>query len=204
MARRVVDTAEVLDTAGRLLGTRGVDGVTMTAVLHEAGISSGSLYYRFPDRAALLAALWNRAIQRFHGDAYPLFEGDPVTAAIALARYTVHWCTAEPVNAQVLLAGRSRLGTEQWSPEARATEQAEAARWNAAIGDLIHRLRERTPVPTTELLLVVVDLPYASVRRYLGSRKGIPPDLADVVAGTIARALTRPDAEQAPRDNSGG
>lgn len=190
MPRPTHDTSAILDAAGRLLGAGGPAAVTMAAVVREAGVPSGSLYYRFPDRPALLATLWNRAIESYHGDAYPLFDGDdPVDAAAGLAAYTVRWCQAEPAHAHVLLAGRARFDADAWPDAARETEAAESARWNAAIRALTRRLRERTSAPTTEILLVAVDLPYAAVRRYLSGGRPVPPDLADVVAGIVRRSF---------------
>jgi AcrR family transcriptional regulator len=189
MPRPTHDTSTILDAAGRILGAEGLAKVTMAAVIREAGVPSGSLYYRFPDRPALLAALWNRAIESYHRDAYPLFEGDPVEAAAALAAYTVRWCEAEPAHAHVLLAGRSRFDADAWPDAARQAEAAESVRWNQAIRGLTRRLRAETSVPITEILLVVVDLPYAAVRRYLGGDTPIPADLAEVVAGIVRTSL---------------
>jgi AcrR family transcriptional regulator len=188
MPRATHDTSAILDAAGRILGAEGLAKVTMAAVIREAGVPSGSLYYRFPDRPALLAALWNRAIASYHSDAYPLFEGDPVEAAAALAAYTVRWCQAEPAHAHVLLAGRSRFDADAWPESARTAEAVESARWNDAIRGLTRRLRGQTSATTTEILLVV-DLPYAAVRRYLSGDKPIPGDLADVVAGIVRTSL---------------
>jgi AcrR family transcriptional regulator len=189
MPRPTHDTSAILDAAGRILGADGLAKVTMAAVIREAGVPSGSLYYRFPDRPALLAALWNRAIESYHRDAYPLFDGDPVEAAAVLAAYTVRWCQAEPAHAHVLLAGRSRFDADAWPEPAREAEAAESARWNEAIRGLTRRLRAETSVTTTQILLVVVDLPYAAVRRYLSGGKPIPDDLADVVAGLVRASL---------------
>ncbi|WP_423463103.1 TetR/AcrR family transcriptional regulator [Promicromonospora sp. MS192] len=192
MPRPTHDTSAILDAAGRILGAGGPAAVTMAAVVREAGVPSGSLYYRFPDRPALLATLWNRAVESYHRDAYPLFDGDPVDAAAALAAYTVRWCQAEPAHAHVLLAGRARFEADAWPEAARETEAAESDRWNAAIRGLTRRLRARTTVPTSEILLVVVDLPYAAVRRYLSGDRPIPADLADVVSGIVRRSFDDP------------
>jgi AcrR family transcriptional regulator len=189
MPRPIHDTSAILDAAGRILGSDGPAKVTMAAVIREAAVSSGSLYYRFPDRPALLAALWNRAIESYHRDAYPLFHGDPVEAAAALAAYTVRWCQAEPTHAHVLLAGRSRFDVDAWPESAQEVEAVESARWNEAIRGLTRRLRDQTSVTTTQILLVVVDLPYAAVRRYLSGGRPIPEDLADVVAELVRTSL---------------
>ena len=106
-----------------------------------------------------------------------------------LAAYTVRWCEAEPAHAHALLAGRTRFEPDAWPEAARDAEATEGARWNEAIRGLTRRVRGETSVSMTELLLVVVDLPYAAVRRYLSGGRPIPGDLADVVAGIVRTSL---------------
>ncbi|AXK87910.1 TetR/AcrR family transcriptional regulator [Nocardia farcinica] len=190
MARLVHDTDHILDTAARLLRDTGPAGVTVSAVVRAAGVSSGSVYHRFPDRAALLGALWTRTLARYHGAAYPLFDGDPVEAATALAEYTVRWCADNPLDAHVLLTGAARFGADAWPEAVRAEREAENERWNAAIRDLIRRLCDRTGRSRTAVLLAAVDLPTAAVRRYLVSGTPIPDDLPAVTAQTVRGALS--------------
>ncbi|WP_159928566.1 MULTISPECIES: TetR/AcrR family transcriptional regulator [Nocardia] len=189
MPRLVHDTDHILDTAAQLLRTGGVAGVTVSAVVRAAGVSSGSVYHRFPDRAALLGALWTRTLARYHTAAYPLFDGDPVEAAVALAGYTVRWCAANPLDAHVMLTGAARFGADAWPEMVRAERDAENERWNSAMRDLVARLGEQTGRGRTALLLAAVDLPIAAVRRYLTSSSAIPADLADVTAALVRDAL---------------
>ncbi|GAB2665488.1 TetR/AcrR family transcriptional regulator [Nocardia goodfellowii] len=189
MPRLVHDTDHILDTAARLLHDGGPAGVTVSAVIRAAGVSSGSVYHRFPDRAALLGALWTRTLLRYHTEAYPLFDGDPVEAAVALAEYTVRWCAASPLDAHVLLTGAARFGADAWPHAVRAERDTENERWNAALRDLVDRLRTRTGRSRTALLLAAVDLPTAAVRRYLASGSTIPEDLAEVTAAIVRDAL---------------
>ncbi|MGK8486338.1 TetR/AcrR family transcriptional regulator [Nocardia asiatica] len=189
MARLVHDTDHILDTAARLLRDGGPAGVTVSAVVRTAGVPSGSVYHRFPDRAALLGALWTRTLARYHTAAYPLFDGDPVEAAVALAEYTVRWCTASPLDAHVLLTGAARFGADAWPDVVRAERDAENERWNDAIRDLVHRLRARTGHSRTAVVLAAVDLPIAAVRRYLTSGSAIPDDLAEVTTAMVRTAL---------------
>lgn len=56
-ARAAQRRAAFLDTAARLIGERGFDAVTMTAVAEQAGASIGTLYDYFPDKQALAQAL---------------------------------------------------------------------------------------------------------------------------------------------------
>lgn len=47
----------ILRAAARLIDARGVQGVSMDDVAHEAGVGKGTLYRRFGDRGSLLRAL---------------------------------------------------------------------------------------------------------------------------------------------------
>ncbi|HYT74485.1 MAG TPA: TetR/AcrR family transcriptional regulator [Vicinamibacterales bacterium] len=189
MARFVYDTAAILDAAARLLATHGPVGVTMSGVIRESGAPSGSVYHRFADRPSLLAALWNRAVGRLHRDAYVLFDqDDPVEAAAAITRHVVRWCQGSPLDAQVLLAGVHHFAPQSWPAAATEERAAETARWDAAIRGLIRSLRAETGLSTATIVLTVVDLPYAAVRRYLTADRPIPTEL-DVQVPTMVRTL---------------
>ncbi|GID31102.1 TetR/AcrR family transcriptional regulator [Paractinoplanes brasiliensis] len=192
MPRLVHDTSAILDAAARLLTSGSGDTLTMAGVIREAGVSSGSVYHRFPNRAALLAAVWNRAVRGFHEELYPLFAGEPVAAAVALGRRTVSWCRANPTDARVLLAGPGSLEPAAWPAESRAWREADQARWDQDVRRLVDDLKAATGLPTAEILLVVVDLPYAAVRRYLGAGREVPANLDGIVARLIRTQLSAP------------
>ncbi|WP_433715899.1 TetR/AcrR family transcriptional regulator [Nocardia sp. CA-084685] len=189
MVRFVHDTAAILDAAARLLAAQGPAGVTMSGVIRESGAPSGSVYHRFADRPSLLAALWNRAVGHLHRDAYVLFDvDDPVEAAAAITGHIVRWCRSSPLDAQVLLAGVHHFAPQSWPATAREERASEAARWDAAIRELVHSLRTETGLSTATIVLTVVDLPYAAVRRYLTADRPIPTEL-DVQVPTMVRTL---------------
>ena len=190
MPRLVHDTSAILDAAARLLAAGSADAVTIAGVIREAGVSSGSVYHRFPNRAALLAAVWNRAVQSFHTELYPLFAEEPVAAASALGRRTVSWCRANPADARVLLAGLGSFEPTAWPAQDRAGRETDQARWDQHLRDLIIGLRTATGLQTAEILLIVVDLPYAAVRRYLSINRDIPETLDDIVERLIRSQLT--------------
>ena len=189
MARIIHDTSAILDAAVRLLDSGSVADITMAAVIREAGVSSGSVYHRFSDRGALLGTVWNRAVERFHAGAYPLFDAEPIEAASRLARYTVEWCAANPGDARVLLAGARQFAPDSWPAELGKARGVEQDRWDAHIRTLVRDLRAATGHATTALLLIVVDLPYAAVRRYLASGASVPADLGPLVQAMVTQAL---------------
>jgi AcrR family transcriptional regulator len=192
MPRLVHDTSAILDAAVRLLAAGSADAITIAGVIREAAVSSGSVYHRFPNRAALLAAVWNRAVGGFHAELYPLFAGEPVAAAAALGRRTVSWCRANPVDARVLLAGLGAFEPAAWPAESRSAREADQARWDEHIRHLVTGLKAATGHETTEILLVVLDLPYAAVRRYLGAGRDIPATLEGIVERVIRTQLASP------------
>lgn len=190
MSRLVHDTSAILDAAVRLLAAGSADAITIASVIREAGVSSGSVYHRFPNRAALLAAVWNRAVERFHTEMYQLFADEPVAAAAALGRRTVSWCRANPAEARVLLAGLGSFEPAAWPAESRNWREADQTRWDQQIRRLVTDLKTVTGCRTAEILLIVVDLPYAAVRRYLGAGREIPATLEDIVERLIRSMLT--------------
>jgi AcrR family transcriptional regulator len=190
MPRLVHDTSAILDAAVRLLVAGNADAITMASVIREAGVSSGSVYHRFPNRAALLAAIWNRAVRRFHTELHPLFDDEPVAAAAALGRRTVSWCRANPADARVLLAGLHSFEPAAWSEDSQRWRDADQTHWDQHIRRLVTDLRTVTGRQTAEVLLIVVDMPYAAVRRYLSADREIPATLDDIVERLIRSQLT--------------
>jgi AcrR family transcriptional regulator len=63
--RSTVRVERMLDAAAALLDEVGYDGTTTSLIASRAGVSVGSLYQFFPDRAAVLRALALRSFGRF-------------------------------------------------------------------------------------------------------------------------------------------
>jgi len=179
-ARYTVD--ELLDAAAALLAADGPAAVTMSAVARATGAPSGSIYHRFPTRAALCAELWIRTEERFHaGFTAALSSSDaPQERCVAGARFTVQWCRDHPVEAQVLLTGADALCLAEWPGEL-------ADRRRRLHRKLRRRLAGLSP-DTDRVNAAVVDIPYAVVRRHLIAGQAIPAS-ADAVVEDCARAL---------------
>src|SRR6478736_1547123 len=103
-ARYTVDV--LLDAAADLLAADGPAAVTMSAVARSTGAPSGSVYHRFPTRAALCGELWVRTEERFQDGLIDALvaEDDPQQRCVSGALSIVAWCRAHPVEAEVLLA----------------------------------------------------------------------------------------------------
>lgn len=179
-ARYTVD--QLLDAAATLLADEGPAAVTMSAVARAVGAPSGSMYHRFPSRAALCGELWVRTETRFHsGVTAALSEpADPQTRCVAAAQFTVRWCREHPTEAQVLLAGADALAAADWPEHLTAASQRLHRR-------LRHHMKE-VPAERGRVNAAVVDIPYAVVRRHLLAKQAIPSG-ADSIVADCARAL---------------
>src|SRR5437016_12317206 len=173
---------ELLDAAAELLASDGPSAVTMSAVARVARAPSGSMYHRFPTRAALCGELWLRTEQRFHGGftAALSASAEPQERCVAGARFTVQWCRDHPVEAQVLLTGADALGAADWPDEltGRRERLHRALRRNLA----------RLTADPDRINAAVIDIPYAVVRRHLIAGRSIPAS-ADAIVEQCARAL---------------
>ena len=183
------DADQLLDAAAELLAEGGPAAVTMSGVAKAVGAPSGSVYHRFPDRPALLAALWSRALRNFHDELFPALSlGETQEAIRRSARVSLEWARRNPSEARVLLTGAKELDEQNWSKQARTdTARADTA-LHDALSALIENSDDTAPDVADRALLAVVDLPYAMIKRYLSVGRQIPehaPDLAEQAAAAL-------------------
>jgi AcrR family transcriptional regulator len=173
---------ELLDVAAALLAADGPAAVSMSAVARAANAPSGSMYHRFPTRAALCGELWIRTEERFHIGVLAALatSQEPQTRCVAAARFTVQWCRDHPVEAQVLLAGADALGEADWPVEMTSRRKR--------LHSTLRRMLAGMPSDLDRVNAAVIDIPYAVVRRHLVARRAIPAS-ADVIVEQCARTL---------------
>jgi AcrR family transcriptional regulator len=173
---------ELLDAAAALLADDGPAAVTMSAVARAANAPSGSMYHRFPTRAALRGELWIRTEERFQAGmrAALATSQEPQTRCVAAARFTVQWCRDHPVEAQVLLTGADALGEADWPDEMTSRRKR--------LHSTLRRMLAGMPSDLDRVNAAVIDIPYAVVRRHLVARRAIPAS-ADVIVEQCARTL---------------
>jgi AcrR family transcriptional regulator len=182
-ARYTVDA--LLDAAAELLASDGPAAVTMSAVARGTGAPSGSVYHRFPTRAALCGELWVRTEERFQEAFIEALTGDedPQQRCVAGALRIVQWCREHPIDAQVLLAGPTELGMADW-PETVTTRRKRLQR-------RLRKVLAELPDDAGRVSAAIMDVPYAIVRRHLRARQAIPAS-ADAIVIDCARALIAP------------
>jgi AcrR family transcriptional regulator len=176
---------ELLDAAAALLAADGPAAVTMSAVARAARAPSGSMYHRFPTRAALCGELWIRTEERFHAGFIAALStsADPQERCVAAARFTVQWCRTHPVEAKVLLTGADALGAADWPDELTGRRKR--------LRRALRRSLAGLPADPDRVNAAVIDIPYAVVRRHLIARQAIPAS-ADAIVEQCARALITP------------
>jgi AcrR family transcriptional regulator len=76
-ARSRARLAGLLDAAEALLVREGPAALTTTAIAEEAGVSVGSLYRWFPDKAAIIDALTRRYLAEFEATMGELVQAAP-------------------------------------------------------------------------------------------------------------------------------
>ncbi|MBX7455907.1 TetR/AcrR family transcriptional regulator [Mycolicibacterium sp. 3033] len=182
-ARYTVDV--LLDAAADLLASDGPGAVTMSAVARSTGAPSGSVYHRFPTRAALCGELWVRTEERLLDALAEVLDGedDPARRGVAGALCVLGWCRAHPVEAHVLLTGPGQLGLDDWPDHLVGRRKRLQRRLKKALGEI--------PGDTARVSAAVMDVPYAIVRRHLGARQTVP-GTADALVEDCARVLTVP------------
>ncbi|CAN3127595.1 TetR/AcrR family transcriptional regulator [Mycobacterium sp. smrl_JER01] len=182
-ARYTVDV--LLDAAAQLLAEQGPYAVTMSAVARSTGAPSGSVYHRFPTRAALCGELWMRTEERCQQELMEALsqDGDAQQRCVAGALRLVQWCRDHPVEAQVLLADPNELGSGDWPDTVVGRRKRLQRKLRKVLAEL--------PDDSARVNAAIMDVPAAIVRRHLRARQSIPAG-ADVIVEDCARALIAP------------
>ncbi|MGH2739090.1 MAG: TetR/AcrR family transcriptional regulator [Actinomycetota bacterium] len=180
-------TDQILDAALAVAAREGADDVTVTAVAQELHAPSGSIYYRFRSRDLLLATLWLRTVEAFQ-DGYldALALPDPAEAARAAAGHVVRWVRGHPAEAKLLmLYRREDLVEGPWPDEVR--DRARTLNDRAAAG--LRDLRSRLGRVSEGRFRFALDVPYASVRRFITEDVDPPPEVERLVAEAVGAIL---------------
>jgi AcrR family transcriptional regulator len=178
------DTDRILDAARELALRDGPRAVSVAAIARHSGAPAGTLYHRFDSRDGILAAAWQRALDRFHVRWIKAAEApDPVQAGVAMAVSVVTFARTHPEDARLLLNLRRRDLLDA---------EGDASDLNWPVTELIARLAEKLYGASGErererVLRALVDLPYAAVRRH----RQLPPWIEEDVAAA-ARTLLEP------------
>ena len=89
--RRAERRARLLEAGLELLGTRGWQATTVTAVSQQAGLIPRYFYESFADRDALLVAVFDAIIEEVTAEAFRLTENDPPDIRRTLGAAAAAW-----------------------------------------------------------------------------------------------------------------
>lgn len=189
------DDASILNAAATIVATHGVGAATVTAIAASIGAPNGSIYHRFKTRDELMGRLWLQKASQFQdafvrGLDHPDARQAGLEAALSLPR-TVRQDSA---GAKVMLMHRREdfLG-EGWPPSMSAEAERLGAQVREALDSITTRLFGRKTAATRRTAsFAVLDIPYAAVRRYVGSGEAPPPQVDRLIALAYAAAI---DAE---------
>lgn len=196
MGRAAVHSEDdFLDAAAALFAASGERGLTMTSVTQHLGASNGSIYHRFPERAALLAALWLRTSRKFQQAYFDVLDDPPtVEGVVTAAAWVVDWCRDHLDEALVLQAGVRAFSPDEWPEAARSALNDLDSATQHQIARALQVVAKQTGLPRDQVAFAMLDLPLAAIRRYLLAGKPPPRRVTELV-----RSLTRTVLETAGR-----
>jgi AcrR family transcriptional regulator len=182
------DAEKLLDAAAAIVAAEGPAAVTMVAVARRAGVPSGSLYHRFRSRPALMGELWLRTVRRVQVGWLEALSGDePLAALVAAARHVVAWSRRHRDEAWLLLHGANEFAQDDWPAATRRAIEQQQRDAEAALRAVATALGGGRDT-LDRVILAVVDIPYAVVRRRL--RAGDPMSRrAEALVEESVRAL---------------
>ena len=187
MARASFDYADFLTAARELAAQGGPAAVTILSITERLGAPSGSFYYRFASRDALLAELWLSTALAFQsGFVAAIKRGDGLAAAM----HTPTWVRAHQNDARLfLLYHRDDFVQGDW-PQAFKSKVARQARRVDACYTRFARdtLGGIDPERLRVARFVLADAPKAAVEPHL--RRGeAPPPIVDALVKMTYSAI---------------
>ncbi|KAA8882904.1 TetR/AcrR family transcriptional regulator [Nocardia colli] len=163
------DTDVILDAARALVLADGPRAASVAAIAEASGAPVGTLYHRFGNRNGVLTAAWLRALERFQSGVLTAADDpDPVEAGVAMVRAALLFGREFPDDARLLLNVRFRDLLDGGPDDDFRTRLATMnepliAHLRRLATALFGRAGKRE---VDAISRVVVDLPYATLRRH--------------------------------------
>ena len=127
--QRLLETRQalVLAAARRVLVRKGLDGLSMREIAHEAGYTPGALYAHFRNKQDVVAGLLDEALARAHQAVQALRPAAalPDQALVLQGEAWMQFWLQHPHDLDLLLHGCSRRGTQAWPVERVAQVQTQ-------------------------------------------------------------------------------
>lgn len=184
---------QILDTAERLFGSHGFEGVSMSALAKEAGVSKANIFHHFKSKEELYMTVLHRARKRFVSQLLSEANGD-LTPQQRIDTLTHAYLRQTLANEPLVRLLMRELMEEQHTGQ-RLSERLFADNI-AAIHELVregqHRGELRSGFDPGMVMLVIaaVSLFYVQGREFLRHLPGMawtaePDRLADAMADIL-------------------
>ncbi|MGH1357729.1 MAG: TetR/AcrR family transcriptional regulator [Burkholderiaceae bacterium] len=163
------DIEVILDAALEEGSEGGFERLSASAVARRLGAPSGSLYHRYPNRDAMVAALWLRTVKRFQAGYLAALATDQPAEQRAHAAIdcAFDWCAGNPRQARLLLCYR-REDLLQSATPVEISREAQSLNDDLTVG-LVRLASEINPASPDlpRVRLVCITLPGAVIREAL-------------------------------------
>ncbi len=190
------DSDQILDRAARLVSIGGPRNATIAAIARSLGAPTGSIYHRFESRDVLMAQMWVRLVKRAQeGFVEKLDLPDVREAAHAAAVHIPRWCRDHPADAAVLVLHRREDLATAWPQELGGELETLNRPLEAALRRFTGRLPGRARAARRQaVVMALVDVPYAAVRRFLVAGSPPPPSVDPLIVQVVdALVFGRPE-----------
>jgi AcrR family transcriptional regulator len=182
---------DLLDAAGRLLGSGEFGGASVTDIAGEAGLSRASFYFYFASKQALLASLLDDALRQFNGQIATVVEESAMGSPTDAVRSTVQAAAELWWEHGVVLRASVELGTA--IPEVYERTMANFAVVGAPTVELLRRygrVQEATDDDSASALVSALML--MSERNFFHLMRGNPTVAErDSLTATLQRIWLR-------------
>ncbi|TDK21494.1 TetR/AcrR family transcriptional regulator [Luteimonas aestuarii] len=186
----------ILEAAVQVLATEGADRFTTTRVAERAGVSVGSLYQYFPNKAAILFRLQSDEWARTSLALRAILE-DRHASPLARLRSLVHaFVASECEEAQVREALGDAAPRYRQAPEATTARAAEREAFRHFMVEALPDAAEARRASASALVsttLAAVGKDFSRRRRSGDEIEAFAAELADMLCGYIERVRRTPD-----------
>jgi AcrR family transcriptional regulator len=166
----------------------------MASVATRLGAPTGSIYHRFRSREELMAETWLAAAESFQAGLIAALGAPSEPPGMGAALHAIQWARAHPTPARLVVLYRRRDFVAGPLPEPlRPRLERLGADLDAALSGFAATMLGSTDLGGRQLAaFLLVDMPYAAVRRYLAA--GMDPPLSvERLVRRAFEALARPD-----------
>jgi AcrR family transcriptional regulator len=189
------DRLDILAATAALAATEGPGAVTMASVAARLGAPTGSIYHRFGSREDLMAETWLSATESFQAGFLAALARPSQPPGLEAALHAIRWARDQPTSSRiVVLYRRQDFVAMPLPPPLRSRAERLAADLDRALtGFAAAAMGSSDLVARQRAAFLLLDIPYAAIRRYLSAGMEPPPSIEDLVRGAFQALALPPD-----------